>query len=157
MDFPAQLNIQKDVTCPICLELLTMPLSLDCGHSFCQACITAKSKESGTHKGGESNCPVCQCKYQFWNLRPNQPLANIVKKVRENMSPQQKKLCQPHGEKLVIFCKEDGKAICQRCAQSVEHHGHQLFFMEKVIKDCQVGPRVKVEGQNGTSSDPSLF
>ncbi|XP_044236411.1 E3 ubiquitin-protein ligase TRIM22 isoform X2 [Ursus americanus] len=137
MDFPAQVNIQKDVTCPICLELLTMPLSLDCGHSFCQACITAKSKESGTHKGGESNCPVCQCKYQFWNLRPNQPLANIVKKVRENMSPQQKKLCQPHGEKLVIFCKEDGKAICQRCAQSVEHHGHQLFFMEKVIKDCQ--------------------
>lgn len=146
MDFPAQANIQKDVTCPICLELLTMPLSLDCGHSFCQACITAKSMESGTHQGEEGTCPVCQCKYQFWNLRPNQPLANIAKKVRENMSPQKQKLCEVHGEKLLTFCKEDGKAICQHCAQSAEHRGHQIFFIEKVIKEYQVGPRVKVNG-----------
>ncbi|XP_025844211.1 E3 ubiquitin-protein ligase TRIM22 isoform X1 [Vulpes vulpes] len=137
MDFPAQANIQQDVTCPICLELLTMPLSLDCGHSFCQACITAKNKKSGTHQGEGSNCPVCQCKYQFWNLRPNKPLANIVKKVRENMSPQKQKLCEHHGEKLLIFCEEDRKAICQHCAQSAEHHGHQIFFIEKVIKEYQ--------------------
>ncbi|XP_032216272.1 E3 ubiquitin-protein ligase TRIM22 isoform X1 [Mustela erminea] len=137
MNFPAQMNIQMEVTCPICLDLLTMPLSLDCGHSFCQACITAKSQDSGVHQGGESNCPVCQCKYQFWNLRPNQPLANIVKKVKENMSPWQKKLCEHHGEKLLIFCKEDGKFICQHCAQSLEHSGHQIFFMEKVAKDYQ--------------------
>uniref|UniRef100_A0A8C0K8H2 Tripartite motif containing 22 n=1 Tax=Canis lupus dingo TaxID=286419 RepID=A0A8C0K8H2_CANLU len=134
----SQANIQKDVTCPICLELLTMPLSLDCGHSFCQACITAKSMESGTHQGEEGTCPVCQCKYQFWNLRPNQPLANIAKKVRENMSPQKQKLCEVHGEKLLTFCKEDGKAICQHCAQSAEHRGHQIFFIEKVIKEYQV-------------------
>uniref|UniRef100_A0A8C0K882 Tripartite motif containing 22 n=1 Tax=Canis lupus dingo TaxID=286419 RepID=A0A8C0K882_CANLU len=133
----SQANIQKDVTCPICLELLTMPLSLDCGHSFCQACITAKSMESGTHQGEEGTCPVCQCKYQFWNLRPNQPLANIAKKVRENMSPQKQKLCEVHGEKLLTFCKEDGKAICQHCAQSAEHRGHQIFFIEKVIKEYQ--------------------
>ncbi|XP_025721933.1 E3 ubiquitin-protein ligase TRIM22-like [Callorhinus ursinus] len=137
MNFPAQVNVQRDVTCPICLDLLTTPLSLDCGHSFCQACITAKSKESGANQRGEKNCPVCQRKYQFWNLRPNQPLANIVKKVRENMSPQQKNLCKHHGEKLLIFCKEDGKAICQHCAQSVEHRGHQIFFMEKVVMECQ--------------------
>ncbi|XP_044927262.1 E3 ubiquitin-protein ligase TRIM22 isoform X2 [Mustela putorius furo] len=137
MNFPAQMNIQMEVTCPICLDLLTMPLSLDCGHSFCQACITAKGQDSGVHQGGESNCPVCQCKYQFWNLRPNQPLANIVKKVKENMSPWQKKLCEHHGEKLLIFCKEDGKLICQHCAQSLEHSGHQIFFMEKVAKNYQ--------------------
>lgn len=146
MAFKLLTNIEEEVTCPICLDLLKEPLSLDCGHSFCQACITAKSKESGAHQGGESNCPVCQCKYQFWNLRPNQPLANIVKKVRENMSPQQKNLCKHHGEKLLIFCKEDEKAICQHCAQSVEHRGHQIFFMEKVVMECQVGPRVKVDG-----------
>ena len=38
-------NLQEKFTCPICLELLTEPLSLDCGHSFCQACNTANNKE----------------------------------------------------------------------------------------------------------------
>lgn len=61
------------------------------------------------------------------------------------MSPWQKKLCELHGEKLLIFCKEDGKFICQHCAQSLEHSGHQIFFMEKVAKDCQVGPKEKVD------------
>ncbi|XP_019523971.1 PREDICTED: E3 ubiquitin-protein ligase TRIM22-like [Hipposideros armiger] len=140
MDFPAQMNIAEELTCPMCLQLLTEPLSLDCGHSFCQACITANN-ESVSAPGGECHCPVCQSRYQPWNLCPNLQLANRVKKLMEvNTTSQQWQgadLCEQHGENRLIFCKEDGKAICKLCVLSVEHHGHQMFPIEQVAQECQ--------------------
>lgn len=55
-------NIQKAVTCPICLQCLTEPLSLGCGHSFCQTCIIG-NKETDISPGGENSCPVCGIQY----------------------------------------------------------------------------------------------
>nr|XP_019571420.1 PREDICTED: tripartite motif-containing protein 34-like isoform X2 [Rhinolophus sinicus] len=134
-------NIQENMTCPICLELLTEPLSLDCGHSFCQTCIT-DNKESEIGPGGENKCPVCGIRYSLRNLWLNQHLANIVEGVREvKLSPEegQKRddLCVCHGEKLLLFCKEDRKAICRLCERSQEHRGHHIFLMEEVVQESQ--------------------
>ncbi|XP_036077539.1 tripartite motif-containing protein 5-like isoform X2 [Rousettus aegyptiacus] len=133
-------NIQEEVTCPICLELLTEPLSLDCGHSFCQACITANSKKFVIGQGA-SCCPVCRVSCQPENLRPNRHLANIAKRLREiGLSPeegQNRDLCVRHGEKLLLFCKEDGKFICWLCERSQEHRGHHAFLVEEVAQEYQ--------------------
>nr|ABV69916.1 TRIM22 [Cebuella pygmaea] len=140
MEFSVKVDIGKEVTCPICLDLLTDPLSIDCGHSFCHACITAKNK-SMIISGGQSSCPVCQTRFQPRNLRPNRHLANIVQRVREvKMSPeegQKRDVCEHHGKKLQIFCKEDGKVICWVCELSQEHQGHQTFLIQEVVKECQ--------------------
>ncbi|KAB1271866.1 Tripartite motif-containing protein 5 [Camelus dromedarius] len=88
-------NIQEEVTCPICLELLTEPCSLDCGHTFCQACITANNKESRTGQEGESSCPVCRVSYQPENLRRNQLVSNIAE-FRGGADG--KSLCAPQRE-----------------------------------------------------------
>ncbi|KAL0629470.1 E3 ubiquitin-protein ligase TRIM22 [Plecturocebus cupreus] len=140
MELSVKVDIGKEVTCPICLELLTDPLSIDCGHSFCHACITAKNK-SMIISGGQSSCPVCQTRFQPGNLRPNRHLANIVQRVREvKMSPeegQKRDVCEHHGKKLQIFCKEDGKVICWVCELSQEHQGHQTFLIHEVVKECQ--------------------
>ena len=96
-------SLQDEVTCPICLELLTEPLSLDCGHSFCQICITANSNESLTGQERARKCPVCRINYKSGKLRPNWHLANIVQRVREvklSLEEQEKHLCAHHGEKL---------------------------------------------------------
>ncbi|XP_028371304.2 tripartite motif-containing protein 6 isoform X1 [Phyllostomus discolor] len=134
-------DIQDEVTCPICLELLTEPLSIDCGHSFCQACITENSKESLIGQEGESSCPVCQASYQLRNLRPNRHLANIAERLREVALGAGKQLkvilCAHHGEKLQLFCKEDGKLICWLCERSQEHRGHHTFLMEEVAQEYQ--------------------
>ncbi|XP_039703822.1 tripartite motif-containing protein 34-like [Pteropus medius] len=133
-------NIQEEVTCPICLELLKEPLSLDCGHSFCQACITANSKEFVIGQG-ESSCPVCRVSYQPGNLRPNRHLANIAERLREvRLSPEEERkrdLCVHHGEKLLLFCKEDGKFICWLCERSQKHRGHHTFLVEEVAQEYQ--------------------
>ncbi|XP_035121491.1 E3 ubiquitin-protein ligase TRIM34 isoform X3 [Callithrix jacchus] len=129
------LNLQEEVTCPICLKLLTEPLSLGCGHSLCQACITVNNKEAVT------SCPVCGISYSFENLQANQHLINIVERLREVKLSQDngKKtdLCDCHGEKLLLFCKEDRKVICWLCERSQEHRGHHTFLMEEVVKECQ--------------------
>ncbi|XP_037378714.1 E3 ubiquitin-protein ligase TRIM34-like isoform X1 [Talpa occidentalis] len=132
-------NIQEEVTCPICLDLLKEPLSLDCGHSFCRACITANNKESAATREEKSSCPVCRISYEPGHLRPNRHLANIVEQLRGvKMSPegeQEKELCVRHGEKLLLFCKQDGKVICWLCERSQEHRGHQTFLIEEIVQE----------------------
>ncbi|KAM6172871.1 LOW QUALITY PROTEIN: tripartite motif-containing protein 6-like [Erethizon dorsatum] len=134
-------GIQEEVTCPICLELLTEPLSIDCGHSFCQACITENSEKSVISQEKENSCPVCQTSYHPRNLRPNQHLANIAERLREVvLGPGRQPnviLCAHHGEKLQLFCKEDGKLICWLCERSQEHRGHHTFLMEEVAQEYQ--------------------
>ena len=140
-------NLQQEVTCPICLELLTEPLSLDCGHSFCQACITANNKESLIGQEGKRSCPVCRVSFEPGNLRPNRHVANITQRLQEvKVSPeveQERNLCAHHGEKLHLFCEQDGKVICWLCERSQEHRGHNTFLME------EIAPEYQVRDQNG--------
>nr|AIL01926.1 TRIM5-3 alpha isoform [Tupaia belangeri] len=141
MDSAILVNVKEEVTCPICLELLTEPQSLDCGHSFCQSCITANHSKSTLCQKGESSCPVCRIRYQPGSLRPNRHLAKIVERLEEaNLSPdkgQKVHHCAHHGEKLLLFCKEDGKVICWLCERSQEHRGHQTFLTGEVVQEYQ--------------------
>uniref|UniRef100_A0A452ES23 Tripartite motif containing 5 n=1 Tax=Capra hircus TaxID=9925 RepID=A0A452ES23_CAPHI len=135
------MNIQEEVTCPICLELLTEPRSLDCGHTFCQACITANNEESIVGQEGKKSCPVCRVSFEPGNLRPNRHVANIVQRLREvKVSPeveQERNLCAHHGEKLQLFCEQDEKVICWLCERSQEHRGHNTFLMEEIAPQYQ--------------------
>uniref|UniRef100_F7HKF6 Peptidyl-prolyl cis-trans isomerase A n=1 Tax=Macaca mulatta TaxID=9544 RepID=F7HKF6_MACMU len=143
------LNVKEEVTCPICLELLTEPLSLHCGHSFCQACITANHKKSMLYKEGERSCPVCRISYQPENIQPNRHVANIVEKLREvKLSPEEGQKvdhCARHGEKLLLFCQEDSKVICWLCERSQEHRGHHTFLMEEVAQEYHVKLQTALE------------
>nr|ALB36910.1 tripartite motif-containing 5 transcript variant alpha [Cercopithecus neglectus] len=143
------LNVKEEVTCPICLELLTEPLSLPCGHSFCQACITANQKKSMLYKEGERSCPVCRISYQPENVQPNRHVANIVEKLREvKLSPEEGQKvdhCARHGEKLLLFCQEDSKVICWLCERSQEHRGHHTFLMEEVAQEYHVKLQTALE------------
>ncbi|XP_045413292.1 tripartite motif-containing protein 5 [Lemur catta] len=134
-------NLKEEVTCPICLDLLIEPLSLDCGHSFCQACITGNHKKSIIDQEVESSCPVCRITYQPGNLRPNRHVSNIVERLREVRSnPEERQKidhCAHHGEKLLLFCEEDGKVICWLCERSQEHRGHHTLLMEEVAQKYQ--------------------
>ncbi|XP_062948913.1 tripartite motif-containing protein 5-like [Cynocephalus volans] len=134
-------KLEEEVTCPICLELLTEPVSLDCGHSFCQACITANQKMSTVVQEGEGSCPMCRIRYQIENLRPSWHQANIVEMLKEvKLSPEEGQKvdhCVRHGEKLQLFCKEDGKIICWLCERSQEHRGHHTFLTEEVVQEHQ--------------------
>ncbi|XP_031243574.1 tripartite motif-containing protein 30A-like isoform X3 [Mastomys coucha] len=126
--------LKEEITCPICLELLKEPMSADCNHSFCQACI-ALNYESNRNTEGEANCPVCRIPYSFGNLRHNRHVGNIVERLKEfKFSPEEKQkgnVCAQHEEKLQLFCRKDMMAICWLCERSQEHHGHQTALIEE--------------------------
>ncbi|XP_036009562.1 tripartite motif-containing protein 30A-like isoform X4 [Mus musculus] len=128
--------IKDEVTCPICLELLKEPVSTDCDHSFCRACITLNYESSKSRGTEEGSCPVCRVRVPFGNLRTNRQMANIVERLKGFKSipegEQKVNVCAQHGEKLQLFCKKDMMAICWVCERSQEHHGHQTALIEEV-------------------------
>ncbi|XP_012372563.1 tripartite motif-containing protein 5-like isoform X1 [Octodon degus] len=127
-------NVKEEVTCPICLELMKDPVSTDCGHYFCKLCITS-NYESMQHGEGVGRCPVCRITYQFENLRPSRHVANIVERLRELTLPLKADLCELHGEKLLLFCKEDEEVICWLCEHSQKHCGHHTLLMEEAAQE----------------------
>uniref|UniRef100_A0A8C8UNJ6 Tripartite motif-containing protein 30A-like n=1 Tax=Peromyscus maniculatus bairdii TaxID=230844 RepID=A0A8C8UNJ6_PERMB len=141
MDSSVMFMMEEEVTCPICLELLNEPVSADCDHSFCRACITL-NYESSKSKEGEGVCPVCRVSYLFGNLRPNRHVANIVERLKglkSNLKKQQKvNVCAQHGEKLQLFCEKDMVAICWLCERSQEHRGHVTALIEEVAYKYEV-------------------
>lgn len=74
-----ELFSEQELTCSICLDLFTDPVSTPCGHNFCQACI-------GGYWASSAVCTCPLCKRQF-DERPelsiNKILALIVEKYKQ--------------------------------------------------------------------------
>ncbi|XP_039599033.1 E3 ubiquitin/ISG15 ligase TRIM25-like [Polypterus senegalus] len=72
-------GLQDEITCSVCLDILTDPVSLHCGHSFCLKCLTDCWDQSQVF-----SCPQCR---EIYNLRPqlrrNTVLNEIVEKLKK--------------------------------------------------------------------------
>ncbi|XP_069325418.1 E3 ubiquitin-protein ligase TRIM21-like [Eulemur rufifrons] len=132
----------EEVTCPICLDPFVDPVSIDCGHSFCQECISEVGRD------GRSVCPVCRQRFLLRNLRPNRQVANMMENLRKisqdakNISGVQ---CAVHGEKLHLFCEDDGKILCWVCTQSRKHRDHCMVPIEEAAQEYQEKLQVALE------------
>ncbi|XP_039402169.1 E3 ubiquitin-protein ligase TRIM39-like [Mauremys reevesii] len=127
-------RVQDEAICPICLEYLTEPVTLDCGHNFCLACIT---KHSETCTEGDYDplcCPSCRAQIRRQNFQLNWQLANRVEQVKhlhvEAEREQKVNLCARHKEELKLFCEDDREAICVICRESKEHRAHTVVPIE---------------------------
>ncbi|XP_039598663.1 NACHT, LRR and PYD domains-containing protein 3-like isoform X1 [Polypterus senegalus] len=72
-------GLQDEITCSLCLETLTDPVSLHCGHSFCLKCLTDCWDQSQVF-----SCP--QCRHTFTTrpeLNRNTLLNEIVEKLKK--------------------------------------------------------------------------
>ncbi|XP_076126640.1 tripartite motif-containing protein 16-like protein isoform X2 [Alosa pseudoharengus] len=140
---------QEDLfICPICLDLLKDPVSLNCGHNYCTGCI--KGCWDQEDQKGVYSCPQCR---QTFTPRPvlnkNNFIAELVEQFRKTRiqgtarpTPQcfagpgdvacdsctgrklkADKICAQHQRLLEVFCRTDQSCVCVLCLVD-EHKGH---------------------------------
>lgn len=57
-------EVDKDILCPICMQIIKDAFLTACGHSFCYMCIV-------THLQNKSDCPCCSHYLTTNHLYPN--------------------------------------------------------------------------------------
>uniref|UniRef100_G3T9P1 Tripartite motif containing 31 n=1 Tax=Loxodonta africana TaxID=9785 RepID=G3T9P1_LOXAF len=131
-------NLQEEVICPICIDILQDAVTIDCGHSFCLSCISWTQDPSD----GLLKCPLCKKSVRKDTLRPNWLLMNLVEKIQA-MSPleaqpeREEPRCQKHQEKIHYFCEHDGKFLCTVCRESQDHKSHKANLIEEAAPKYQ--------------------
>uniref|UniRef100_A0A8D0DNM4 RING-type E3 ubiquitin transferase n=1 Tax=Salvator merianae TaxID=96440 RepID=A0A8D0DNM4_SALMN len=104
-------NFSEEATCSLCLEYFKDPVTVDCGHNFCQVCITQCLKKP------KSSCPQLQL---------------------ETQEEEKWGVCGKHQEPLKLFCKEDRICICVVCDRSKEHKDHNMLPLEEAFEEYKV-------------------
>ncbi|XP_010978454.1 E3 ubiquitin-protein ligase TRIM38 [Camelus dromedarius] len=122
-------KMREEATCPICLHLMTEPVSINCGHSYCHSCIVRFLQNLCQMQPWLEtfSCPQCRMSFGMSSLRPNKQLGSLIEAIKEmdcEMS------CENHGEKLHLFCEDEGQLICWRCERGPQHKGHVTALVE---------------------------
>ncbi|XP_065420161.1 zinc finger protein RFP-like isoform X2 [Chrysemys picta bellii] len=142
---PAQLLL-AELTCSVCLDYFEDPVSLDCGHHFCQACITQCWEELSTN----FHCPECREIFSQRNFKANRQLRNIVEAARKltlelTKEPEVGTVCEKHQRSLHDFCQEDQTLICLVCHLSRDHREHTVVPVEEAAEDYKDQIRSRLE------------
>lgn len=152
-------ELQGEATCSICLEFFREPVSVECGHSFCRACIMRCWERPGAGTGTVTRtlpcplpCPQCREPARPSQLRPNRQLAAVASLLRRFSLPPTvtgecgtpavaagttAARCSQHGELLKLYCQDDGRAICVVCDRAREHRAHAVLPLEEAVQEAK--------------------
>lgn len=125
-------KMKEEATCSICWELMTEPMSISCGHSYCSSCLEGELRNQRHMSAwlGRFYCPQCEAPFKRGNIWPNKQLKSLIECIKE----MERSRCEEHGELLNIFCEDDSQLICSRCERKPQHRDHLTAHVEDV---CQ--------------------
>ncbi|CAJ1082207.1 hypothetical protein L3Q82_004618 [Xyrichtys novacula] len=145
-------NLEKQLICPICLEMFTKPVViLPCQHNLCRKCANDVFQASNPYlptrggsltSGGRFRCPSCRHevvldRHGVYGLQRNLLVENIIDMFKQESTsnkptPEKKEetpMCDVHEEeKINIYCVTHGVPTCSMCKVFGAH------------KDCEVAP-----------------
>ncbi|XP_073506391.1 E3 ubiquitin/ISG15 ligase TRIM25-like [Phyllobates terribilis] len=109
MSAMASADLRHELSCSICLNIYTDPVTLRCGHNFCRVCI---DDVLDTQDGdGLYSCPECRVTFRKWPpLQRNITLCNVVENFLST---------QPHQEEITgihcTYCMESPVPAVRSC------------------------------------------
>ncbi|KAI4889710.1 hypothetical protein NFI96_019412 [Prochilodus magdalenae] len=157
-----ELFSEQELTCSICLDLFSEPVSTPCGHNFCQGCIGGYWASSSIF-----TCPLCKRPFEERpELSINRVFAHIAQKYREihyggppAVKPRQRTMASVSAptaastgeEALCDICtgkKEKAVSSCLTCTASycethVMPHRTVAFYASHRLMD----PREALQGR----------
>ncbi|XP_072514710.1 E3 ubiquitin/ISG15 ligase TRIM25-like [Salminus brasiliensis] len=137
---------EQQLCCPICLDLLTDPVTIPCGHSYCKTCL----RHYWDQKAGDGGCCCPQCRRSF-RVRPelnrNTVLAELVEKCRGRRSSSRRPTTFSGSEGVLCdVCSGDEKhaavssclvCLVSYCQAHVEPHFRAPAFQKhKLVPAC---------------------
>ncbi|CAM4539123.1 unnamed protein product [Lepidochelys kempii] len=129
-------SLQDEVTCSICLEYFTDPVTIECGQNFCQACLSQCWGELEPN----FSCPQCRESALQRDLRPHGQLGNLAELVKclrlqAGPEPEGQRVGDRHQEALKLSCEEDQTPLCLVCDRSWAHRTHTVVPMEEAAQE----------------------
>ncbi|XP_072111475.1 tripartite motif-containing protein 55a isoform X3 [Mobula birostris] len=146
-------NLEKQLICPICLELFSKPVViLPCQHNLCRKCANDMFQASNPYwstrgsstvgSGGRFRCPSCRHevvldRHGVYGLQRNLLVENIIDLykqesisfVRRPEKKTEQPMCEEHDdERINIYCMTCEVPTCSMCKVFGAH------------KDCEVAP-----------------
>ncbi|XP_055974820.1 tripartite motif-containing protein 75-like [Sorex fumeus] len=138
MAFSASLDeIPADASCSQCLDYLRDPVTLECGHNFCDSCI----HQCWVDLQDVFPCPVCLHHCPDRNFKRNKQLRHVTEVLKQLPTGKSKRrwqaeepLCEKHSEVVDLFCEEDQQLLCPQCRISTHHQGHHLIPTDRAAE-----------------------
>ena len=172
-------RVKDELTCSICLNVLTEPILLSCGHSNCQSCIEKLTqRQSDTNSAVE--CPTCRAvtivpnndvgslprNFQLKSLAeivaPENDQVDVVSQEnqpnRERSDSQLKQLpvCSEHCRVQEYYCRDCSELLCSRCMMA-QHRHHNYDETEAVLQGQCAALQILVKpAQEATSKADDL-
>ncbi|XP_032872158.1 E3 ubiquitin-protein ligase TRIM17-like [Amblyraja radiata] len=145
-------SLREELICPVCLDIFTDPVSLQCGHNFCRSCIT-----QCWERDGRTSCPECRAEFADRTLIVNWALSSLAEKTQTlnlNQKVKESKLqCEKHQEELKLFCETDKKLICVICRDAREHRDHRFIPIEEAVENYKAQMKSSMESLTKKNSE----
>ncbi|XP_053148570.1 zinc finger protein RFP-like [Hemicordylus capensis] len=139
--------LAEGLCCFLCHALFTEPVSIDCGHSFCRACI---AQQWGEREDADFSCPQCgerALKRKFWPNKELENVAEIAKRMKLEKAAAGESECEMHPQQpLSLFCKDEQKLLCSACTtESKDHASHVVVTAEEAAQDLKEELKIQLQ------------
>ena len=142
MESSSPSQLERELTCSLCLNTYKKPKILACYHSFCCECLEKHALTS--QRNGTFSCPECETEVlipdgnQFDDLPTsfhlNRLLNHLAIRQREKEDELRCAKCNLNKRPEIHYCFECGNLLCRECLLRTISKGHRA----KAVKDFEV-------------------
>ncbi|CAL8404903.1 unnamed protein product [Boreogadus saida] len=127
-------RLKSVLTCSVCTEIFTDPVSLGCHHSFCSSCL-----QDFWAQAKNKNCPICKRKNSkdiVVDFSMKELAKSYAGRQRSAPSDEAQGVCTEHLKDIKWFCKEEQRAVCPVC-EFTHHQGHTVVPLEEQVQELK--------------------